>query len=343
MNALIIETAFLGDAIVSLSLARAIKEASSRGAGVLACVPSRVTYLVRPDVADVVRASPDVDTVITFDKRGSESGSAGIRKKVEELNALEFDTLFLLHSSRRSQTLASLLHCEIKIGFEAMNHVRLTKAVPDAGWRNRYERAILLLSAIRPDADLTGLPRIVPPAAPELEPFFQRFPKTVTLAPGSAWKTKKWGDGKFLHLSLELTKRGFGVVVIGGSEEMNISSEIKAKSPPGSILDLAGKVPFLSSMSAIARSSLLVANDSAPTHAAVAVGTKVLTVFGPTIPAFGFAPPEGSGEVIELPDLWCRPCAPHGSHTCPIYTHECMERISVESVFNRVLQNWETS
>lgn len=339
MNALIIETAFLGDAIVSLSLAREIKRLNSSGAG----VPAQVTYLVRPDVADVVRASPDVDTVITFDKRGSESGIAGIRKKAEELNAIPFDTLFLLHSSRRSQTLASLLRCETKIGFEAMSHARLTKAVPDSGWRNRYERAILLLSAIRPDADLTGLPRIVPPPAPEMEPFFHLFPKTVTLAPGSAWETKKWGDGKFLALALELTKRGFGVVVIGGSEEMKISSEIKAKSPVGSILDLAGKVPFLASMSAIARSSLIVANDSAPTHAAVAVETKVLAVFGPTVPAFGFAPPEGSGEVIELPGLWCRPCTPHGSHTCPIYTHECMERISVESIFNRVLQSLDAS
>jgi heptosyltransferase II len=224
-----------------------------------------------------------------------------------------------------------------------MDHAGLTKAVPDAGWRNRYERALLLLAAIQPDADLKSLPRIAPPSAPEIEPFFQRFPITVTLAPGSAWETKKWGDRKFLDLALELTKRGFGVVVIGGKEEVNIASEIKAAAPSGTALDLAGKVSFLSSTSAIARSSLLVANDSAPTHAAVAVGTKVLTIFGPTIPAFGFAPPVGSGEVIELPDLWCRPCTPHGSHACPIHTHECMGQISVESVFNCVLKMLDAS
>ncbi|MFI5202404.1 MAG: glycosyltransferase family 9 protein [Candidatus Kapaibacterium sp.] len=74
MNALIIETAFLGDAIVSLSLAHEIKR--SRGAA----LPARVTYLVRPGVEEVIAASPDMDQVITFDKHDAESGMAGIRK-----------------------------------------------------------------------------------------------------------------------------------------------------------------------------------------------------------------------------------------------------------------------
>lgn len=334
MNVLIIETAFLGDAIVSLSLARAVKASQPN---------AQIIYLVRPGVEEVVRASPDVDRVLTFDKHASESGIAGIRKKAEELNALGFDTLFLLHSSRRSQSLASLIECKTKIGFEAMDHAGLAKTVPDAGWQSRYERAIMLLRAIQPDADLKSLPRIAPQPSPELDPFFQQFPKTACLAPGSAWETKKWGDQKFFDLAWEFTKRGFGVIVLGGSEETQIASEIKAAAPTGTVLDLAGKVSFLSSTSAIARSLLLVANDSAPTHAAVAVGTKVLTIFGPTTPAFGFAPPIGSGEVIELPDLWCRPCTPHGSHVCPIYTHECMGQISAESVFNRVLKILDAS
>ncbi len=331
MNALIIETAFLGDAIISLGLAREIKRLDAS---------ARVTYLVRPGVEAVIENSPDVDGVITFDKHDSERGLAGIEAKGNSLNEIGFDTLFLLHASRRSQALAVRIRCDVKIGFETMTHVHLTHAVPDSGWQNRYERAILLLRAIAPDADITSLPRITPPAVPLLVPFFSQWKKSVALAPGSAWETKKWGDKKFFELAKALTARRIGVIIIGGDEERALATSIRDTCPEKTVLDLAGRASFLASMSAIEGASLLVANDSAPTHAAVAVGTRVLTIFGPTVPSFGFAPPPASGGVIELPGLWCRPCTPHGSHVCPIYTHECMVGISVSEVLERIENEW---
>ncbi len=327
MNALIIETAFLGDAIVSLALAREIKRLDAT---------ARVTCLARSGIEEVINSSPDVDRVIPFDKHGLEGGMSGVEAKAAELNGMGFDTLFLLHASRRSQALASRTHCKIKIGFEAMTHAHLTHTVPDGGWLNRYERAILLLRAIAPNADITSLPRVTPPQVPITHPFFERWKRSVVLAPGSAWETKKWGDDNFFELAKVLTAREIGVIVIGGEEERTLGISIREACPEKSVLDIAGHASFLVSMSAIAGASLLVANDSAPTHAAVAVGTRVLTIFGPTVPAFGFAPPKSSGEVIELPTLWCRPCTPHGSHTCPIYTHECMKGISVSEVVERI-------
>jgi heptosyltransferase-2 len=329
VTALIIETAFLGDAIISLGLARELKRLEPS---------ARVTYLVRPGIEDVIASSPDVDRVIAFDKHGSERGVAGIRAKASELNECGFDTLFLLHASRRSQALASLVSCDVKIGFDVMTHAGLTHSVVDAGWSNRYERAIMPLRAMFPNASLQTLPRIIPPLAQMLTPFLDRWEKSVALAPGSAWETKKWGDEKFFELAKELTMREIGVMVIGGEEERALAMRIREACAEQTVLDLAGRASFLVSMAAIERASLLVGNDSAPTHAAVAVGTRVLTIFGPTSPSFGFAPPNGMGEVIELPTLWCRPCTPHGSHTCPIYTHECMSGIAVSEVLGRILK-----
>jgi heptosyltransferase-2 len=329
MNALIIETAFLGDAIISLGLAHEIKRVQPS---------ARVTYLVRPGVDEVIVCSPDVDQVITFDKHGAERGIAGVETKAKELNAFGLDTLFLLHASRRSQALSARLDCKVKIGFEAMTHAALTHPVADAGWLNRYQRTILLLRAIAPEADITSLPKIHPPPAPQIQPFFEQWKKCVVLAPGSAWETKKWGDEKFLQLAQILTENEIGVIIIGGEEERALAINIRDVCREQTVLDLAGHASFLVSMAAIECVSLLVANDSAPTHAAVAVGTKVLTIFGPTVPAFGFAPPEGTGGVIELPGLWCRPCTPHGSRMCPIYTHECMKGIGVAEVAERVMR-----
>jgi heptosyltransferase-2 len=328
MNVIIIETAFLGDAIISLGLAHEIKRQEPA---------ARVTYLVRHGIEEVIASSPDVDQVITFDKYGSERGMVGISAKADELNKYGFDTLFLLHASRRSQALAARIGCNIKIGFQAMTHAALTHLVSDEGWSDRYERAILLLRAIVPETDIRTLPRVIPPAAPLLLPFLSRWKKIVALAPGSAWETKKWGNEKFFELTKALTGRGIGVIVIGGEEERALAMNIRDANAENMVLDLAGRASFVVSMAAIQRASLLVANDSAPVHAAVAVGTRVLAIFGPTIPAFGFVPPAPKAEVIELPQLWCRPCTPHGSKECPIYTHECMEGIGVSEVLERIM------
>jgi heptosyltransferase-2 len=327
MKALVIETAFLGDAIIALSLASEFKR----------LVPvSHITYLVRPDAARIIGASPDVDHVITFDKRGSESGMAGIKAKADELYAEGFDSVFLLHSSRRSQMLASRLNAPVKVGFNGMDRAGLTHTVADTGWSTRYERAILPLRALVPEASLSALPRITCEVPAYVTKFCNCFSTIIALAPGSAWATKKWGDEKFAQLAKRLTEQGFGVIVLGGEDARSASELIRASCHTDGVLDMTGRASLEESAGAISHSALLVSNDSAPAHLAVAVGTRVLTIFGPTVPAFGFAPPPAAGEAIELEGLWCRPCASHGSNRCPVYTHECMQRIGADEVFQRI-------
>src|SRR2546430_1668426 len=105
MRVLVIETAFLGDAIISLALARELRRLQP---------DAHITYLVKPEVQDVMLACPDVNDAIAYDKHAEESGREGIRRKAEELNALHFDTLFLLQGSLRSQALASALNINRK-------------------------------------------------------------------------------------------------------------------------------------------------------------------------------------------------------------------------------------
>src|SRR5205809_5107536 len=125
MRALIIETAFIGDTIVSLGLAREIKRVRP---------DAFVAYLVRPESVSLIRVCPDVDEVIAFDKYGSEAGAQGLKRKAAELNAKTIDTVFALHSSKRTQRLVSELNARTKVGFVGDS---LTHIVPDSGWKNR--------------------------------------------------------------------------------------------------------------------------------------------------------------------------------------------------------------
>jgi ADP-heptose:LPS heptosyltransferase len=64
------------------------------------------------------------------------------------------------------------------------------------------------------------------------------------------------------------------------------------------ILDLSGKVDLLTLTALIAKASLLVGVDSAPTHLAAAMGTPQVTLYGPTN-AFHWRPRASSARVLQ--------------------------------------------
>ena len=82
--------------------------------------------------------------------------------------------------------------------------------------------------------------------------------------------------------------------------------------------------------------TVLLCNDSAPLHLAMAVNTPVAAIFGATVPEFGFAPYGNRDIVIERRGMSCRPCSTHGGERCPIKTFNCMSEISPEEVLQRL-------
>ncbi|HEX9894642.1 MAG TPA: glycosyltransferase family 9 protein, partial [Gemmatimonadales bacterium] len=90
--------------------------------------------------------------------------------------------------------------------------------------------------------------------------------------------------------------------------------------------------PLRASAALIERATVLVTNDSAPLHLAGAVGTPVVALFGPTVPAFGFGPTGAADRVVEVSGLACRPCSTHGPMVCPLGHHRCMIDLPVRSV-----------
>jgi heptosyltransferase-2 len=94
----------------------------------------------------------------------------------------------------------------------------------------------------------------------------------------------------------------------------------------------AGAVPIRVSAALIERAAVLVSNDSAPLHLGSAVGTPVVAIFGPTVPAFGFGPRGDRIGIIEHGGLGCRPCSTHGPRRCPLGHHRCMREIAPAEV-----------
>jgi heptosyltransferase-2 len=86
--------------------------------------------------------------------------------------------------------------------------------------------------------------------------------------------------------------------------------------------------------SVLSRARLVVANDSAPLHIAIAMGATVVGIFGPTTKELGFFPkaPPGKSATAELAELNCRPCGLHGHNACPLGHFRCMLDLKPEAV-----------
>jgi heptosyltransferase-2 len=157
--------------------------------------------------------------------------------------------------------------------------------------------------------------------------------RLIALAPGSIWATKRWPG--FPALATSLSSHG-RVVIVGGPADRALAAMITATTPDA--IDATGRFSLLASAELIRRAALLVTNDSLPQHLASAMGTPTVTIFGPTVPGFGFGPLAPGSIATFHETLTCRPCHPHGPAVCPLGHHKCMRDLTAAAVLARVLE-----
>lgn len=165
--------------------------------------------------------------------------------------------------------------------------------------------------------------------------------KTVVLAPGSVWATKRWTPDGFAEVGAAMLERGYTIELVGTREERGICESVAARirslTAFGKIENRAGEMDLLLTARTIAGARFAVTNDSGAMHIAAMVGTPVVGIFGPTVLDFGYRPWSLNAKVIQ-PEaiLKCRPCGKHGAQKCPIGTHECMTGILATSVLRQL-------
>lgn len=315
MSTLVIQTAFLGDVVLTTPLLTRL--AGQHGP---------VDLVVTPAAAPLLQGHSAVREIIPFDKRGRDAGWGGVLRLGRALRARRYQRVFLPHRSLRSAALALLSGARERIGFAgaagAWTYSRRI-AVPEGHETARLAALAGPGPTPPPSLGLGAADRAAAAAWLEQAGIAGGF---IALAPGSVWATKRWPG--FADLAADLPGT---VVVIGGPEEALAGRAIAARSPDR-IHSAAGALPLRASTALIELAAVLVTNDSAPLHLAGAVGTPVVAIFGPTVPAFGFGPLGSDDRTVEHPGLACRPCSRHGPMVCPLGHHRCMKEISVEQV-----------
>jgi len=127
------------------------------------------------------------------------------------------------------------------------------------------------------------------------------------------------------------------IVLFGSALEEEMIREM-AHGLEGRITFAAGKTSVKQVAALIEQCDLLVCNDSGLMHAAVAVGTPVAAIYGPT--DFRRTAPLGDRHTVIRHELPCSPCfkleGDDQVHACP--HHDCLMTITAEEVLDVIVR-----
>lgn len=334
---LVIQTAFLGDIVLTTSFLANLRRLAPN---------AEIRLLTTPVGAKVLEGNAQRITCLAYDKRGKDSGFSDFVRLARELRGWAPDVVFCLHRSLRSTLLAKLSGGEAYGFHDGAGAVLLAHRVKRPGKVYEAEKNHAMLKAWAGEG-ANGLPLF--PVLPvsesekrEADQLLAGVGRFVAFAPSSVWATKRWPAERFARVAELLWERkGLRTVIVGGKEAADVEAGsaieeyFRQKGASAALpLNLAGKTGLGGLKAVLARASLLVANDTAPLHVAIAMGVPVVGVFGPTTRDLGFFPlaPEGKSGVAELTGLDCRPCGLHGHHVCPRKHFRCMLELDPELV-----------
>lgn len=326
-SVLIIQTGFLGDAVLATGMLRSLRGAD----------PSiRTGFLVRAEFADIFRDHPGIDTLHPYDKR-RKGGAAAL---VDALKKKEYAAAFVPHRSVRSALIPFRAGIPRRIGFrQSEAGLLFTERVEyDIALREIDRNARLLERAgIRSEPETRrGWLVPAPDAVKEMNEHFPEGERTMLIAPGSVWETKRWSVEGFAELAAALRKKGYRVLLAGSPKERELCETVAERAGLPEEDVPAGKLSLVQLVALCSVVRRVITNDSAPLHIAESLGRPVTALFGPTVPEFGFAPYLPGSNVVQRAGLPCRPCGIHGHRSCPIGTHECMGGISAAEVLAAV-------
>ena len=331
---LIVQTAFLGDAILTEPMIETIK-ANEKDAFIgIVVIPSNV---------EVFSLNPKIDVIIPYDKHGADNGFMGFKKIISVIREYRFSYVISPHMSFRSTLLAYFSGAKRRIGFkEADISFLYTDRVKKPQNVHEVDKNLRLLEPLEFSKVIKEIRLYWSENNKKfIESVFEAHSirsddKVVVISPSSVWPTKRWPKEYFRELAKMLADQGLKVILIGTKNDREISDFVKNNDER--IIDLTGKTSVKDLFYLIAWSKLLISNDSAPIHIASAFNTPTIDIYGPTVPEFGFYPLSEKNRIIQIDDLPCRPCGKHGSVICKHKHFKCMRDIKPEVVFKAAFE-----
>jgi len=154
----------------------------------------------------------------------------------------------------------------------------------------------------------------------------------VVVHPGSTVPAKAWSPDLNAELVRALVGEGWDVVVTGVNTERALTARV-AGSPHPRIHDFGGATDLPRLATVLRHAAAVVVGHAAPAHVAAAVGTPVVSIFPPTMPASAHRPWRVPHVVLGQQDIGCAGCR---VAVCPVAGQPCIGGVRVEDVVGAV-------
>lgn len=305
MHILVIQTAFIGDAILASSVIEALNQQEE---------VESVSLMVRKGNESLYKGHPFLKRLFVLDK--SLPKFRQISSMIKEIRTEKFDVTVNLQRFMTTGMITARSGAKVKIGFEknpmawTFDH-RIKHEIGDG--RHEVERNMDLLEPLFGKVN----------AAPKLYPSTEDQEKAnwegdyVCMAPSSVWFTKQWPVEHWISLCDKMGTE-IEILLLGAPSDYELCEQIKSTSSHPRIVNLCGEMSLLQSAALMKGALMNYVNDSAPLHLCSSMNAPVTAFFCSTIPDFGFGPLSSDSRLVETrEDLDCRPCGLHGKRACP--------------------------
>jgi lipopolysaccharide heptosyltransferase I len=291
MRLLIVKLGSIGDILHTLPALAAIRKAMP---------DAEISWVVERRAAEILRDNPILDRLIEVDtkalRRGLVSGETlrAPRQQLRQLRASAFELAIDFQGLLKSASIARLSGARRVFGFSAKylrepaSRVLLSKSIPISKNLHVIRKNLALaggaLGISVPDsADDMEFP-IATNAAHQAEALSAKLLTDGSFAilnPGGGWPTKLWSTERFGRLADELwSHHGLHSLVTYGPGEARLAETVLQSSRSGKAhavsLSLKGFYELAK------RAQIYVGGDTGPTHLAIAAGTPIVGLFGPT-------------------------------------------------------------
>jgi ADP-heptose:LPS heptosyltransferase len=132
-----------------------------------------------------------------------------------------------------------------------------------------------------------------------------------------------------------LARAGHQVAVTGSAGEAPVVSAICEQAGAPRVVDLGGRTSLRTLAAVLAGADVVIAPNTGAAHLAAAVGTPVVSLFAPVVPAARWAPYGVPHRLLGRQDA---ACAGTRARVCPVRGHPCLDTIGPDEVVAAVAE-----
>ncbi len=318
---LIIQTAFIGDAILATAVIEKLHSYYPE---------SKIDILVRKGNEGLFTNHPYLNKCLIWNK--SEGKYKSLFTTLETIRKNNYSHVINLHRFTSSGFLTAFSGASEKIGFDknplsSLFTKRIKHNIGDG--KHEVERNQLLIEHLTDS--IFAKPKLYPRNEDENKINSLIKKPFICMAPSSVWFTKQLPKDKWIELISKINS-SCTIYILGGKSDKTYCDEIIKESKAGNCVNLCGTLNLLQSAALMQKAEMNYVNDSAPLHLCSATNAPVTAFFCSTIKDFGFGPLSEKAIVVETSEnLDCRPCGLHGYKECPKGNFKCGFGISINT------------